>query len=61
MGHQAVVKLLLAQDGVDVNAVDSKGKTPLDWAGGGKRRQATIELLQAAGGRFGTETAGRSL
>jgi ankyrin repeat protein len=31
-GHEAVVKLLLATDGVDPDSKDDSGRTPLPWA-----------------------------
>src|SRR2546423_8967317 len=33
-GHEAVVKLLLAKDGVDPDSKDEYGQTPLSWAAG---------------------------
>ncbi|KAF8877976.1 ankyrin repeat-containing domain protein, partial [Infundibulicybe gibba] len=44
-GHDAIVKLLLARKGIEVNPVDSYGCTPLDYAAMGKNQDVT-ELLQ---------------
>ena len=33
-GHDAIVKVLLGQEGVDPNIVDHSGRTPLSWAAG---------------------------
>ncbi|KAF8871232.1 hypothetical protein BD779DRAFT_1577278 [Infundibulicybe gibba] len=49
MGREDVVKLLLAQEGIEVNPVDLHGCTPLDYAKMGQH-QGVIELLLAAGG-----------
>jgi ankyrin repeat protein len=46
MGREAVVKLLLARDGVDPNSGDSMGPTPLLWALE-KQHKAVAELLLA--------------
>ncbi|KAI9774450.1 MAG: hypothetical protein M1839_001733 [Geoglossum umbratile] len=44
-GHEAVVKLLLAKDGVDINSKDSRwGQTPLSWAAW-EGREAVVKLL----------------
>ena len=31
-GHDAVVRLLVERDGVDINVKDNVGRTPLSWA-----------------------------
>lgn len=48
-GHEAVVKLLLATDGVDPNSKDNKGRTPLSWAVA-EGHEAIVRLLLANGG-----------
>jgi ankyrin repeat protein len=40
-----VVKLLLAQDGVDPDSKDKYGRTPLWWAAG-NGHEAVVKLLQ---------------
>ena len=46
-GHEAVVKLLLAKEGVDPVAKDSKyGRTPLSWAAE-SGHEAVVKLLQS--------------
>jgi ankyrin repeat protein len=45
-GHEAVVELLLADDGIDVNSKDKDGWTPLSWAAG-KGHEAVADQLQA--------------
>ncbi|KAI9768652.1 MAG: hypothetical protein M1839_003987 [Geoglossum umbratile] len=47
-GHDAVVKLLLAKDEVDINSRDSDGWTPLSWAAEGGHK-AVVELLAMDG------------
>ena len=49
-GHEAVVKLLLAQDGVDPDSKDTEyGQTPLSWAAG-NGHEAVVKLLLAQDG-----------
>jgi hypothetical protein len=49
-GHDAVVKLLLANDGVDPDSKDTKyGRTPLSWAAEGGH-DAVVKLLLANDG-----------
>ena len=43
-GHEAVVKLLLETEKVDVNSKDSYGRTPLSWAAG-NGHEAVVKLL----------------
>ena len=43
-GHEAVVKLLLARDGVDPESKDNSGRTPLSWAAE-KGHEAVVKLL----------------
>ena len=46
-GHEAVVKLLLAKDGVDPDSKDrGYGRTPLSWAAWGGH-EAVVKLLQS--------------
>jgi ankyrin repeat protein len=45
-GHGAVVKLLLAEDGVDPDSQDNIGQTPLGWATG-NGHEAVVKLLLA--------------
>ena len=52
-GYKEIVELLLAK-GVDVNAKDKEGKTPLDAAIYGKNPQ-TADLLRKHGGKSGAE------
>jgi ankyrin repeat protein len=40
--HEAVVKLLLAKDGVNVNSKDKDGQTPLSWAENGHKEVAKL-------------------
>ncbi|KAF8883436.1 ankyrin repeat-containing domain protein, partial [Infundibulicybe gibba] len=54
-GHEDFVKLLLAQDGIHVNPVDSKGYTPLDWAEKRCDSVNIVKLFREAGGRTGRE------
>jgi hypothetical protein len=48
-GHEAVVKLLLAADGVDPDSKDSDGRTPLWWTAA-NGHEAVVKLLLAADG-----------
>ncbi|OCL04595.1 ankyrin repeat protein, partial [Glonium stellatum] len=48
-GHETVVGLLLAKDGVDVNSKDLKGRTPLSWAVR-EGQEAVVKLLLAKNG-----------
>jgi len=43
-GHEAVVRMLLAQDDVDVDLKDNNGRTPLSWATE-NRHEAVVRLL----------------
>jgi hypothetical protein len=45
-GHEAVVRLLLARDDVDVNSKDSSDRTPLLWAAR-NGHEATVKLFLA--------------
>src|ERR1700722_10044357 len=45
-GHEAVVKLLLAQDDVDINSKDRGGRTPLLWAAR-RGHEAVVKLFLA--------------
>jgi len=45
-GHEAVVELLLAHQGIDAEWKDNDGRTPLSWAAAGGR-QAVVERLLA--------------
>ena len=48
-GHEAVVKLLLAKDGIDPDLKDiQSSRTPLSWAAGGGH-EAVVQLLLAIG------------
>jgi ankyrin repeat protein len=48
-GHESVVQLLLAKDGIDPDLKDSKsGQTPLSWAAEGGH-EAVVQLLLATG------------
>jgi ankyrin repeat protein len=49
MGHEAVMKLLLAKDGVDLISKDEVGKTPLSWAAR-NGHEAVVKLLLATDG-----------
>ncbi|KAF2194641.1 Pfs, NB-ARC and ankyrin domain protein [Zopfia rhizophila CBS 207.26] len=49
-GHEAVVKLLLANDGVDPESKDKDGRTPLSWAASNGREAAVVKLLLAKDG-----------
>ena len=48
-GHGAVVKLLLATDGVQPDSKDTYGKTPLSWAAE-KGHETAVKLLLAQDG-----------
>jgi ankyrin repeat protein len=48
-GHEAVVKLLLAKDGVDSDSKDCEGRTPLSIAAR-RGHSAVVELLLARNG-----------
>jgi ankyrin repeat protein len=48
-GHEAVVKLLLAKDGVDPDSKSSSGRTPLSWAAK-NGHEAVVKLLLAKDG-----------
>jgi ankyrin repeat protein len=50
-GHEAVVKLLLATDGVDPDFKGTYGRTPLSWAAE-RGHEAVIRLLQAHDSQF---------
>ena len=58
--HQAAVKRrngvveLLIGKGLDVNAKDEDGATPLDWANGNGNRR-TADLLRKHGAKTGEE------
>ena len=43
-GHEAVVKLLLAREGVDPDSKDGSGQTPLSWAAE-KGHEAVVRLV----------------
>jgi ankyrin repeat protein len=43
-GHEAIVKLLLAKDGVDPDSKGIDSRTPLSWAAG-RGHQAAVRLL----------------
>jgi ankyrin repeat protein len=49
MGHEAVVRLLLAEDGVDPDSKDGKGRTPLCWSAR-NGHEAVVRLLLAKDG-----------
>jgi ankyrin repeat protein len=44
-GHEAVVRQLLAKDGVDPDSKDNSGRTPLSWAAG-NGHEAVVKLLR---------------
>ena len=48
-GHEAVVELLLAEDGVDLNSKDNNGWTLLSWAAW-RGHEAVVKLLLAKDG-----------
>jgi Ankyrin repeats (3 copies) len=52
-GHEAVVKLLLAIEKVDVDLKDSRGRTPLSWAARGGHK-AVVTLLLDRGAELET-------
>ncbi|KAF8887513.1 hypothetical protein BD779DRAFT_1526507 [Infundibulicybe gibba] len=58
-GNDAIVKLLLDQDSIDINQVSSDGETPLDHAIR-RRHECAVELLRKAGGRMGVELRAES-
>lgn len=45
-GHEMVVKLLLATDGVDLESADDTGETPLTWAAGAGQVEVVKLLLE---------------
>jgi ankyrin repeat protein len=47
-GHEGVVRLLLAKDGVNPDSEESRRRTPLWWAGQ-KGHEAVIKLLLEKG------------
>ena len=51
--HNGAVELLIGK-GLDVNAKDEDGDTPLDWANG-NGNQRTADLLRKHGGKTGEE------
>ena len=51
--HNGAVELLIDK-GLDVNAKDEDGNTPLDWANGNGNRR-TAGLLRKHGGKTGEE------
>ena len=51
--HNGAVELLIGK-GLDVNAKDEDGDTPLDWANGNGNRR-TADLLRKHGGKTGEE------
>ena len=55
-GNVEIVKLLLSQPGIKVNAIDHRGKTPLDYAIEHKHTDCA-ELIRAAGGKRSSELA----
>jgi len=48
LGHEAVVKLLLATGKADVDSKDNEGQTPLSWAAL-LGHEAVVKLLLATG------------
>jgi ankyrin repeat protein len=59
VGYDDMVKLLI-EVGAEVNATDSRGMTPLDWAvAGGEKAAAAAEVLRQHGGK--TTEAGKTL
>ena len=52
-GQKEIVELLIVK-GADVNAKDTGGKTPLDWAIGFQRFEIA-DLLRKHGGKTGEE------
>jgi len=55
-GHLEILMLLLSQPGIKVNAIDHRGKTPLDYAIEHKHTDCA-ELIRAAGGKRSSELA----
>ena len=51
--HNGAVELLIGK-GLDLNAKDEDGDTPLDWANGNGNRR-TADLLRKHGGKTGEE------
>ena len=51
--HNGAVELLIGK-GLDVNAKDEDGDTPLDWANGNGNRR-TADLLRKHGGKTAEE------
>merc|ERR1712029_915919 len=49
-GHTAGVEMLLNQEGIDINAVDGDGRTPL-WYAKQSSDHGIVQLLKARGGR----------
>jgi len=47
-GYEAVVQLLLAKDGADVNSKDEDGRTPLSWAAA-NGHEVVVKLLLETG------------
>jgi len=45
-GHDAIAKVLLAQDGVDLDIADFDGRTVLSWAGMNRRGEIVCWLLE---------------
>lgn len=58
-GHSAVAKLLLA-DGVEVDAKDTHGRTPLHWAAGAGRLAEAKHLLSNGAEVDAKSTAGHT-
>jgi len=48
-GHKDIVELLIT-NGANVNAKDSRGETPLDWAGA-RNQEKAAQLLRKHGGK----------
>jgi ankyrin repeat protein len=56
-GHKEVVTLLLGKEGIDVNAADSDGRTPLSWAVA-HRHEVVVKLLLGVDDRSGLVSGG---